>query len=433
MSLGNPGALAEGGAGRGVRGRALSIPRDRVIALDEGDPLASTLDDLLLMPGVTYLAGHSLGRPTAAAAARVGEVVTSEWAGLGVAAWERWAERMVLVADELATVALGARSGEVVVGESTTIELYQLVAAAAAARPDRRVLVGVAEDFPTDRYVLDGIAARLGLEVRRAEAGPFEAGGDPTGAVAALESVLDEHVCVAVVPHVHFRSAAVADLALLASAAHRVGALLLVDSSHGVGAVPLDLDDAGVDLAVGATYKHLCAGPGAPAFAFVRAGLVEELMPPIWGWWAHETPFAMRAGFAPQDGVRRFQPGTPPVVATAGLAAAVAHLGAVGLAQARGRGIALGALALELAAEDLAPRGFSVVGPDAADLRGAHLTLSHPRAAELVEALAIRGVMVDHRPPSVVRVGMTPLATRFVEVWDGMAALAAAADTLAAT
>jgi len=432
VTPGSAGAPA-GGAPERVRGAPLSIARDRVVALDEGDPLASVLDDLLVMPGVTYLAGHSLGRATAGAAARLGEVVTSEWAALGVSAWERWAERMVLVADELATVALGASPGEVVVGESTTIELYQLVAAAAAARPARRVLVGVAEDFPTDRYVLSGIAARLGLEVRWADAGPFEAGGDAAAAVAALESVLDERVCVAVVPHVHFRSAAVADLALLAAAAHRAGALVLVDSSHGVGAVPLDLDEAGVDLAVGATYKHLCAGPGAPAFAFVRAGLVEELSPPIWGWWAHEAPFAMRAGFAPQEGVRRFQPGTPPVLATAGLAAAVARLGAVGLAAARARGIALGALALELAAEDLEPRGFSVVGPDGADLRGAHLTLSHPRAAELTSALAVRGVMVDHRPPSVIRVGMTPLATRFVEVWDGMAALAAVADALAAS
>ncbi|MBB3082669.1 kynureninase [Geodermatophilus sabuli] len=383
---------------------------------DAADPLAAfrarfagTDDDVL------YLDGNSLGRMPRETPAALARVVEDEWARGLVGSWSSWIGTATRIGDLLAEGVLGARPGEVLVGDSTSVDLYKLLVAAADARPGRDVLVCCADDFPTDRYIVAGVAAARGMTVREVPADVDE-GLDP----AVLAAALDERVAVVVLSAVAYRSGALADVAAVTAAARDVGALVLWDLSHAAGAVPVDLAGNGADLAVGCTYKYLNGGPGAPAFLYVRAQLQEQLHQPIWGWFGQRDQFAMGPAYDPVPGIERFGVGTPPVLAMAAVEVGARLVAEAGVERLAAKGRALGELMVALADAWLVPHGVALASPRDPARRGSHVTLAHPRAWQLTQALVDRGVVPDFRTPDRVRLGPAPLYTRFVDVWDAM-------------
>ena len=402
---------------------------ERAADLDAADPLAGLRDRFLPAPGViAYLDGNSLGRPVAAAADRLGEFVRQEWGQRLIRGWTEdapdgpwmdWPER---VGDRIAELALGAAAGQTVLGDSTTVWLYKLaraaVDAATAADPGRRVIVAFTDDFPTDRYVVEGIAAERGGSVRWLEADL--AGGVNPGQVAAAAG---EDTALVLLSHVAYRSGWLADAPAIAAATHAAGAYLLLDLCHSAGSVPLALDDWGVDLAVGCTYKYLGGGPGSPAFAYLRAGLQDRLRQPIKGWMGRADPFTMGPGYAPAAGVRHLVSGTPPILAAVPLLASLDLLEEAGIAAVRAKSVALTRFALELADEWLVPHGVEVISPRDPDHRGGHITIRRPGFRDIVDELWARGVLPDYREPDGIRIGPAPLSTSFAELHDGLAVL----------
>ena len=394
--------------------------RSAAAALDRADPLAGFRDRFAGTEDEgpdrsIYLDGNSLGRmprDTPAALARVAE---DEWARGLVGSWASWIGEATRVGDVLAAGVLGARPGEVLVGDSTSVNLYKLLVAGAAARPGRDVLVSCADDFPTDRYIVAGVARDRGLTVREVPA-HLDQGLAPE----VLAPALDERVAVVVLSHVAYRSGALADLAAMTRQVQDAGALVLWDLSHSAGAVPAALTEAGADLAVGCTYKYLNAGPGAPAFLYVRRELQEELRSPIQGWFGQRDQFAMGPTYDPAPGIERFGVGTPPVLGLATVEVGAGLVADAGVERLAAKGRALTGLAVELADAWLTSHGLRLASPRSAARRGSHVTFTHPQAWQLTQALVARGVVPDFRTPDRVRLGPAPLYTRFVDVWDAM-------------
>ncbi|MGH2445423.1 MAG: kynureninase [Candidatus Limnocylindria bacterium] len=379
------------------------MPRTEAEALDAADPLAPLLDRFVIPnPDRIYLDGNSLGRLSIDARDALA-AITEDWGERAVEGWRDWIELPTRVGDRLARVALGARPGEVLVADSVTVNLFKLVHAAADHRDGP--IVTDAGNFPTDRYVLEGVARQRGREY--IEAPSVE---------AAIEAAAGGTLCLA---HVDYRSGVLLDMAAITSQTDAADALLVWDVSHSVGAVEVDL--SGADLAVGCTYKYLNAGPGAPAFLYVRSDLKPELRSPIQGWFGRRDQFGMGRGYDPADGIERFAAGTPSI---SGLAAIDAGLGLIeecGIARIAAKSRALTELAARLTEEWLEPLGFRPGSPPEAHRRGAHLALRH-HDAELIctGLLEHAGVVTDFRQPDILRLGFSPMTTRFTDVWDGL-------------
>ena len=398
----------------------MDLTRAAAEALDAADPLADfrsrftgTDDD---GPGrLIYLDGNSLGRLPRETPAALARVVERQWGEGLVGSWEDWIGEATRLGDALAAGVLGAGPGEVLVSDSTSVNLYKLLTAGARARPGRDVLVCTADDFPTDRYIVAGVAEARGMTPRELPA-DIDEGLDP----AALAAALDERVAVVVLSHVAYRSGALADLTAITRQVHDAGALVLWDLSHAAGAVPVELRAAGADLAVGCTYKYLNAGPGAPAFLYVRRDLQEQLRSPIQGWFGQSDQFAMGPAYEPAAGIERFGVGTPPVLAMAAVEVGVRLIADAGVAGLAAKGRALTELMVALGDAWLTPHGVSLASPRDFSLRGSHVTYAHPQAWQVTQALVDRGVVPDFRTPDRVRLGPAPIYTRFVDVWDGM-------------
>jgi kynureninase len=394
----------------------------RAEALDAADPLAAYRDRFVTPADadvVSYLDGNSLGRPLAETAALMDEFIRRQWAGRLIRGWtDGWLDWPLTLGDRLGGIALGAGPGQVVVADSTTVLLYKLARASIDARPGRRKVVLDTDNFPTDRYVLEGIAAERGIELAWIATDPLT-GIDP-GQVAAA---VDEDTALVLFSHVAYRSGWLADAAEINRVAHAAGALALWDLSHSVGSVPISLDEWGVDLAVGCTYKYLNGGPGAPAFAYVRRDLQASLRQPIWGWMGHRASFEMGPGYEPAPGARALLSGTPPILAMVPLHANLDMLAAAGIGAVRAKSVLLTGYALELADAWLAPLGVEVVSPRDPARRGGHVTLRRPGFADLLEPLWDGGVIPDYRRPDGLRIGPAPLSTSFGEVHRGLSIL----------
>lgn len=396
-------------------------PQLRAVPLDRTDPLASFRDAFLPADDViAYLDGNSLGRPLRVTAGRLREFVEGAWGERLIRAWdEGWMDAPTELGDLIARVTLGAAAGQTVVGDSTTVLLYKLLRAATAARPGRDVIVADTQNFPTDRFIVEGIAAERALQIRWIEPDP-DAG--PTA--AELADALDERVAVVVLSHVAFRSGWIADMSELTRLTHDVGALTLWDLCHSAGSVELELDRCEVDLAVGCTYKYLNGGPGAPAFAYVAAAHQGQLQQPIQGWMGASDPFAMGPGYEPAPGVRRFISGTPPIVGMLPMRDMLELIERAGMPALRAKSVVLTGFVLEFADAHLVPLGVRVASPRESSRRGSHVMLEHPAFRELVAKLWERGVIPDFRPPAGLRIGLSPLSTSFAEVADGLSVIA---------
>jgi kynureninase len=365
---------------------------------------------------VAYLDGNSLGRPLLASRDRITAFVESQWGDRLIRGWdESWMDLPLLIGDDLGRVVLGAAPGQVTIGDSTTVLLYKLVRAAIRARPGRREIVVDRDNFPTDRYVVEGIADELGMRVTWIDA-------SDSVTADAVAAAVTERTAVVILSHVAYRSGYLADAEAITAVAHAAGALLVLDLCHSVGVIPVELDAWGVDLAVGCTYKYLNGGPGAPAFAYVRSELEGELRQPIQGWIGSATPFEMGQGYEPAPGIRGFLSGTPPILGMLAMRDTIALIESVGLSAVRSKSIDLTSFAIELADELLPDAALAT--PRESSLRGSHVTLDHPRFADLMPALWARGVLPDFRRPSGIRLGLSPLSTTFAEVELGVRAIA---------
>ena len=391
--------------------------------LDAADPLGPFRSRFVAVDDpsvVAYLDGNSLGRPLAVTGERLAGFVAGAWGRRLIRSWdEAWMAEPLTVGDRLAEIALGAAAGQVIVADSTTVLLYKLIRAAVAARPGRDELVIDRANFPTDRFIVDGVAAERGLTVRYLT--PPPAAGVRPGDVAA---VIGERTALVVLSHVAYRSGFLADMAAITRAAHAAGALVLWDLCHSAGALPIELDACDVDLAAGCTYKYLNGGPGSPAFGYVATRLQEELRQPIWGWMGAGDPFAMGPEYEPAKGMRKFISGTPPVLAMQPLKDMLELIAEAGLAAVRRKSVALTERAIALADERLAPLGAVLASPRDAAERGSHVTVDHPRFAEVTAAVWKRGVIPDFRPPDGIRIGLSPLSTSFAELDRGIEAIA---------
>jgi kynureninase len=392
----------------------------RAEALDAADPLAGHRERFLPAGDVlAYLDGNSLGRPLRATAELMDRFVREQWAGRLIRGWtDEWLEWPMRLGDRLGATALGAAPGQVVVADSTTVLLYKLARAAVDARPGRRRVVLDTDNFPTDRYVLEGVAAERGLELVWIETDP--ATGIEVEQVAAA---VDEDTALVLFSHVAYRSGWLADAVGITAVAHAAGALVLWDLSHSVGSVPVELDAWGVDLAVGCTYKYLNGGPGAPAFAYLRESLQDELRQPIRGWMGHRAVFEMGPGHEYAPGVRALLSGTPPILAMVPLHANLDMLADAGIDAVRTKSVLLTGYVLDLADELLGPHGVAVASPRDPVRRGGHVTLRRPGFAQLLEPLWDAGVIPDYRRPDGLRIGPAPLSTSFTEVYRGLLTL----------
>lgn len=392
--------------------------RDKAAQLDASDPLRHCRDLYLPAEGlVAYLDGNSLGRPLRATAERITDLVTHDWGSRLIRSWdEQWMELPLRIGDRIGEVCLGAAPGQTVVGDSTTVMLYKLLrAAVAAAGPERPEIVLDTENFPTDRYVAEGIAAETGAELVWIHP-------EPTRGVTPdlVSAALTERTGVVLLSHVAYTSAWIADLPEITRRVHDAGALVLWDLCHSVGVVPSDLDAHDVDLAVGCTYKFLGGGPGAPAFGYVAARHQERLRQPIQGWMGHAEPFVMGSGYRPGAGMRAFISGTPPVLGMVGIEDTIDLIDEVGLSAVRDKAIALGRFVLDGVDELLGEHGVRVLSPREDALRGGHVTIGHESFREITRELWAQDVIPDFREPEGIRLGLSPLSTSFGEVAEAL-------------
>jgi kynureninase len=390
------------------------IDRDRCLELDRQDPLASLREAFHLPEGVIYLDGNSLGALPRAARERLAHVVDAEWGEGLIRSWNQagWIAAPARLGARLAPL-IGAQAKEVVVADSTSVNLFKLIVGALRLRPGRRVVVSEAGNFPTDLYVAQGAIELLGQghELRHVE---------PEGVAESL----DDDVALVMLTHVDFKTGRVHDMAAVTRAAHEAGALMLWDLSHSTGALPVDLNGANADLAVGCGYKYLNGGPGAPAFLYVAGRLQDQLPPALTGWMGHATPFAFETAYAPAPGIARQLCGTPPILSMAALEAALEMWERVDMAEVRRKSMALGDLFIRLIEARCADAGFTLASPREAAARGSQVSYHHESGYPIMQALIARGVIGDFRAPDLLRFGFTPLYLRYVDLWDAVDVLA---------
>lgn len=369
----------------------------RATELDAGDPLARWRDEFVVAdPELAYLDGNSLGMPPARTLERLDHVLRVEWARDLIRSWDHWVDLPERVGDRLAPL-IGAAPGEVVVHDSTSVNLFQLVTAAARLRPDRHVLAIDPSDFPTDRYIVESIAASTGLSVRH-----------DLGADDALDDV-----AVLVRSLVDYRTAEIADPTAENERARAAGAIVLWDLSHAAGLLPVGVHDVGIEMAVGCTYKFLNGGPGAPAFSYVDRRLIGQLDEPFHGWFAHRDQFAMGPSFEPHDGIGRLLIGTPGILALVGAECGISVTADAGIEAVRAKSVELGRFGIACCDA----LGLTTSTPRDDERRGGHLCVHHPDARHIVPAMVDEhGVLADFREPDVVRLGCSPLTTRFTDV-----------------
>ncbi len=391
----------------------MAITRQDCVALDDADALAELRGRFVLPDDVIYLDGNSLGALPRHVPSRMRAIVDSEWGNGLIRSWNdaAWIDAARRTAAKIAPL-IGAGADEVTVADSTSVNLFKLLVAAMRLNPGRDLLLTTAGNFPTDTYIAEGVAELLGAELRRVDP-------ETSSVVAALGS----RVAVLAMTHVDYRTGRIHPMREITATAHAAGALMLWDLSHSAGALELDLDEAGVDFAVGCGYKYLNGGPGAPAFAFVARRHTGRVRHPLTGWFGHAAPFAFGESYAPAAGIDRLQCGTPPMLSLLALESALEAFDGVSVAALRAKSMALGDLFIGLAEAMLDGLGVTVASPRDASVRGSQVSLLHPHGYAIVQALIADGIIGDFRAPDILRFGFAPLYVRFVDVFDTVEAI----------
>lgn len=383
----------------------------RAAKLDADGPLGFARDRFLLPDGVVYLDGNSLGALPAAVPPVLEDVVQRQWGTDLIRSWNDngWWDAPVRIGDKLARL-VGAGQGQVVVGDSTSVLLFNALTAAVRLRPGRTLLLTDPEHFPTDQYIADSVARMLGLEARRV----------PIGELSAALAAQGDRVAVAAYPPVDYRTGELSDMAAITTAAHSAGALMLWDLCHAAGALPVELDAINADLAVGCGYKYLSGGPGAPAYLYVNRAHHATFDQPLTGWHGHAEPFAMSGTYTPAEGIARARIGTPPLLSMLALEAALTAFDGITMDQVREKSLSLTGFFLECADDLLAGLGFTPVTPADPDRRGSQVALRHADAYPLVQALIARGVIGDMRAPDLLRFGVNALYVSHADVFQAV-------------
>lgn len=382
--------------------------RDECVALDASDPLAPYREEFVLPDGVIYLDGNSLGALPVRTAAHVQRVVTDEWGQGLIRSWNDagWFEAPRRLGDKVGGL-IGAAAGQVVVCDSTSVNVFKALTAALGLRPDRRVVVGDRDNFPTDLYMMQGATAGTHSHRLISAEGP------------SLADVLDEDVAAVVLTHVDYRTGRMYDMAAVTAQVQAAGALMIWDLCHSVGALPVDLDGCGADFAVGCTYKYVNGGPGAPAFVYVATRHQDAVTQPLSGWHGHADPFAFTPDYEPAPGITRFLIGTPHLLSYAGLEASLEIWERVDLAALRQKSLALTDLFISLVRARVGSL-VEVVTPLDHAVRGSQVSLRHEDGYAPMQALIERGVIGDFRAPDLMRFGFTPLYVGYADVWDAV-------------
>lgn len=385
--------------------------------LDAADPLRAYRDEFVITdPDVCYLDGNSLGRLPKRTVDIVHRYLTEEWGSELVTGWSHWIDEAQRVGDLIGRVALGAKAGQTLAVDTTSTNFYQLCDAALRSCPNRGTVLSDTANFPTDRYILEGLCDRYGKRLVLIN----DESGEEYVTPAMLAPHLGSDTALVTLSVVQYRSGALHDVRQLTRMAHDAGALVVWDASHAVGVVDMQFDADDVDLAVGCTYKYGNSGPGSPAWLYVNERLQSTLRVPIQGWFAQRDQFAMGQGFDRADGMRGFQIASPSIVGMRCIEAAFGMIGEAGLPAIAAKAALGTALMVRLHDEWLAPLGFELVTPRDPLRRGGHVTLRHPDAKQIAVAMReLTKVIPDYREPSSIRLAMSPLATSFAEVWEG--------------
>ncbi|MBT2520633.1 aminotransferase class V-fold PLP-dependent enzyme [Arthrobacter sp. ISL-28] len=405
-----------------VREAQDALLQRRALRLDAEDPLAQYRDHFIgTDTELSYLDGNSLGRPLKRTADDITAFIHAGWGGRLIRGWdEEWLDMPQAIGDQLGRAVLGAAAGQTIIADSTTVVLYKLIRAALAAvrDPARTEIVLDTDNFPTDRYLVEGIAREEGLTLRWIDA-------DPAAGVTLdqVREAAGPATAVVLLSHVAYRSGFLADLPGITAAVHDAGALMVWDLCHSAGSMEIGLDAAGVDFAAGCTYKYLNGGPGSPAFAYVNARHLPGLAQPIWGWMGRKDAFEMGPGYEATSGIRGFLSGTPAIFGMIAMRGTLDLIEEAGMPALREKSLRLTAYALELHDAWLAPGGVKLATPRAPELRGSHITVDHPSFREVTAALWEKDVIPDFRAPAGIRIGLSPLSTSFTELHRGMAAI----------
>ncbi|ULT70053.1 kynureninase [Pseudomonas sp. BC42] len=391
------------------------IDKNHCLRLDEQDPLAPLRQQFALPEGVIYLDGNSLGARPVAALERARQVIEQEWGDGLIRSWNSagWRDLSQRLGDRLAPL-IGAGSGEVVITDTTSINLFKVLSAAlqvqAGRAPERRVIVSESSNFPTDLYIAEGLTRMLeqGYSLRLVDS-PDQ-----------LPAAIDQDVAVVMLTHVNYKTGYMHDMQAVTGLIHEAGALSIWDLAHSAGAVPVELTRSGADYAIGCTYKYLNGGPGSQAFAWVASALCNLVTQPLSGWFGHARQFDMATQYEPASGIARYLCGTQPITSLAMVECGLEVFEKTDMQSLRRKSLALTDLFIELVEQRCAGHELKLVTPRDHAKRGSHVSFEHPEGYAVIQALIARGVIGDYREPRIMRFGFTPLYTRFSEVWDAV-------------
>ena len=395
--------------------------RAYALELDKNDPLAHYRSKFVITdPNLCYLDGNSLGRLPHATVKAVSDFLSQEWGNEVVTGWSHWIDEAQVAGDLLGRAALGAAAGQVLVCDTTSVNFYQLCLAAINARPGRKTIITDAANFPTDRYILDGIAKQHGLNLIVIDNEDPSIAENELVTAELLEKYMSEDVALVTLEVIQYRSGARSDIKSITDLARSYGALVVWDASHAAGAIEMNFDENGVDLAVGCTYKYGNSGPGSPAWLYVAKKIQGELQTPIQGWFANEDQFGMGPDFVKAKGIRGFQIASPSIIGIRGVQVAYEMIAEAGIDAIASKAAIGTQMMIDLFDEWLAPLGYTLLTSRNPKERGGHISIGHPDAAKICVALRkYANVIPDYRTPNAIRLAIAPLPTSYVEVWDG--------------
>ena len=391
------------------------LTREDFTSLDKIDPLAKVRDEFILPQNLIYFDGNSLGPLPKCTIHTLETMIQKEWGNGLIGSWnkENWINMPRELGNKIAPL-VGAKLGEVIVVDSTSVNLFKVLTSALLLNKNRRVIVSEAENFPSDLYILEGVNKMFGESYVRhlIEEGDYE-----------IDKYIDTSTAVVMLSHVNYKTGRISDIKKITSIAHEKGALVIWDLSHSVGVMPLYLHDCGVDFAVGCTYKHLNGGPGAPGFLYVHKSLIEKVSQPLTGWMGHIQPFEFVVNYQPANDICKYICGTPPIIAYKAIESGLTVFEQVSMNVVREKSIKLSEMFIQLMQQECIKFGFELFSPRNAEQRGSQVSFTHGNGFSIMQTLISHSVVGDFRQPNILRFGFSPLYIRFEDVWHAVICL----------